>query len=97
MNYKNKITGEVICTECYNRLPFSKRMNYIMCYESVTHEVSEDDSGNFLTTLIIAESMFDSSSSQSFESNPSIDTSSDTSFSGFDGGDGGGGGASGDW
>jgi uncharacterized membrane protein YgcG len=98
MNYRNTETGEIISENCYYKLSLNKRDPYVQCYAKPTHEV--DESSDLLTTLIIAETLIDSSNS--FDTNSNNDTSSfdstpDIPSTDFGGGDFGGGGASGDY
>lgn len=97
MNYKNHNTGEVISEQCYNRLPYDKRKSFSPSYNSVTHHLTQDDSGSFLTSMLIAEAAGDIigsiiDSEMSSDSESSFDSSPD-----FGGGDFGGGGSGGEW
>ena len=101
MNYKNYATGEVISESCYNKLPYEKQRNYSVVSESATHQVEEDDDGDFITTLISTDIILDSFDNDDFSSSDnsfdnSFDSGSDSSTD-FGGGDFGGGGADSSW
>lgn len=97
--FKNYGTNEVISEECYNKLPYCKRVKFARVDSgTITHHYNndDDDSNLFLGlgTAIAITSLMDCSSS--FSDSSSF-TDSNDSFSGFDGGDFGGGGAGSDW
>ena len=96
MNYKNINTDEVISSECYNKLPYNKRNNWVECYDGVSHSYShEDESDNSIFTSIATVVVVDELLSDSFDTSTNFDSPS-RDFS-FGGGDFGGGGANGDW
>lgn len=96
MNWKHYITGAIISSECYEKLPTQDKKNYRPVYEEVTHRYEEDstDEGLGIIAAIVAMSSFDGGDSSSVDT-PSDNGSND--FGGFGGGDSGGGGASGDY
>lgn len=98
--WKHKDKKEVIGQSSYEKLPTSHRSMYMPTYEEPTHEVKQDDSGDFLTSMIIGSEIGSlmSDDSSSFDSSSVSDSGSSFGDSGgFGGGDFGGGGASGDF
>lgn len=55
VNYKNQLTGEVISEKCYNKLPYHKRIYFHVTLDSITHNVTQNESGDFILSFIAAE------------------------------------------
>ena len=111
MNYQNIDNGAVISEECYNKLPDYKKRNYRATYDSVSHQINEDDGGDFLLSALVAYST-DSTMLGAIvggdlmgaivgdllnNDDSSSSISSDSSSCDFGGGDFGGGGAGSEW
>lgn len=98
--FKNHGTNEIISEECYNRLPYCKRVKFARVDSgTITHHYNNDDDDNSNMLLGVASAMVIGSlidDSYSYNDSSSF-TDSNDSFGGFDGGDFGGGGAGSDW
>lgn len=82
--------GEKISSFEFNSLLFNEQKQFTRYVDDESSSLSSNnDNFSFIPTLF--------SNSNIYDSSPSFDSSSDSSFDGFGGGDSGGAGASGDW